>query len=202
MSHKTSNTAHWLQANDSDSEKAHESSDDDRETSRNAATSTRATKRRRIDEDQDSHSVPQKAHAQSTGFGVIKKINNNVEEELEQQIQSSMEQIHEDNDKEDDEEDETGQDAEESEDIDDEDDDDEDGEEDEDVEDLDDYEGPPIADRNAIFTNPDKLKPLSKTQLEASKKATEKTGVIYLSRIPVCMIHTDLSRGKSTHRPI
>lgn len=37
-----------------------------------------------------------------------------------------------------------------------------------------------------LFTNPNKLKPLSKAELAASKAATSKTGVIYLSRIPVC----------------
>lgn len=37
-----------------------------------------------------------------------------------------------------------------------------------------------------LFTNPNKLKPLTQDELAASKLATSKTGVIYLSRIPVC----------------
>lgn len=36
-----------------------------------------------------------------------------------------------------------------------------------------------------LFTNPNKLKPLTQDELAASKLATSKTGVIYLSRIPV-----------------
>lgn len=183
MSHKTSSASHWLEADDSDSEEVYGSSDDDRETSRSAATSTRASKRRRIAEDENSYAISQKTHAKSTGFGVVKQIDGNGKQESEQQKHSSTRAEREDSVDEDDE------DEIEEDDHDDEDDDDKaEDEEQEEEEDLDDYEGPPIADKNAVFTNPDKLKPLSKTQLEASKKATEKTGVIYLSRIPVCTI--------------
>lgn len=38
----------------------------------------------------------------------------------------------------------------------------------------------------SLITNPLKLRPLSKEELAASKAATAKTGVVYLSRIPVC----------------
>ncbi|KAL7270656.1 RNA-binding ATPase activator esf2 [Rhizina undulata] len=38
-----------------------------------------------------------------------------------------------------------------------------------------------------LITNPNKLKPLSKEELVASKAKTEKTGVVYLSRIPPFM---------------
>lgn len=41
-------------------------------------------------------------------------------------------------------------------------------------------------DDDLLFTNPNKLKPLTQDELAASKLATSKTGVIYLSRIPVC----------------
>lgn len=40
-------------------------------------------------------------------------------------------------------------------------------------------------DDELLFTNPNKLKPLTQDELAASKLATSKTGVIYLSRIPV-----------------
>lgn len=36
-----------------------------------------------------------------------------------------------------------------------------------------------------LFTNPNKLKPLTQEELTASKAATKKTGVIYLSKVPV-----------------
>jgi len=47
-----------------------------------------------------------------------------------------------------------------------------------------------VADKEpdeSITTNPSKLKPLTATQLAASKEATAKTGVVYLSRIPPFM---------------
>jgi len=37
-----------------------------------------------------------------------------------------------------------------------------------------------------LITSSSKLKPLSKEELAASKEATAKTGVVYLSRVPVC----------------
>lgn len=42
-----------------------------------------------------------------------------------------------------------------------------------------------VNDDELLFTNPNKLKPLTQDELAASKLATSKTGVIYLSRIPV-----------------
>ncbi|KAL0636690.1 RNA-binding ATPase activator esf2 [Maublancomyces gigas] len=42
-------------------------------------------------------------------------------------------------------------------------------------------------DDELLFTNPNKLKPLTQDELAASKLATSKTGVIYLSRIPPFM---------------
>ncbi|KAI5837616.1 hypothetical protein DFP73DRAFT_310497 [Morchella snyderi] len=38
-----------------------------------------------------------------------------------------------------------------------------------------------------LFTNPNKLKPLTQEELTASKAATKKTGVIYLSKVPPFM---------------
>jgi ESF2/ABP1 family protein len=43
------------------------------------------------------------------------------------------------------------------------------------------------ADDDQFITNPSKLKPLTKEELAASKAATAKTGVVYLSRIPPFM---------------
>jgi len=187
MSHKTEKaSSHWLETNDSDSEEVYRSSDDDRETSRNAATSTRAPKRRRIAEDETSHNVSQSVETELKGFGAAKRLSNDSSDKLEQQDQSNVEGGRQGNNDEDDEEDMVEDDGDYDEST-----------EDEEDEDLDDYEGPPIADKNAIFTNPDKLKPLSKTQLEASKKATEKTGVIYLSRIPVCIAHIHLQTNQT-----
>lgn len=53
-------------------------------------------------------------------------------------------------------------------------------------------------DDELLFTNPNKLKPLTQDELAASKLATSKTGVIYLSRIPVYSLSTPIS-GSSSH---
>lgn len=47
-------------------------------------------------------------------------------------------------------------------------------------------DSPLSADSQLLFADASKLKPLSKEELAASKAATIKTGVVYLSRIPVC----------------
>lgn len=51
-------------------------------------------------------------------------------------------------------------------------------------------------DDELLFTNPNKLKPLTQDELAASKLATSKTGVIYLSRIPVYPPSTSMLRIK------
>lgn len=55
---------------------------------------------------------------------------------------------------------------------------------------MDDGENDGENDDELLFTNPNKLKPLTQAELAASKLATCKTGVIYLSRIPVYALST------------